>query len=121
MQNQPRPRPLSNFQFRFDQHRRATLFGGIIALLGLALLLWPHEHRTAASEGDDIATLAKLVNLPAVPLATHWRVEPMGAADSARAPGPNDWRLARSPFRPRMQRASAGRKASINRRCSPAS
>jgi hypothetical protein len=93
MQNQSRPRPLSNFQFRFDQHRRATLFGGIIALLGLAVLLWPHEHRTAPSEGDDIATLAKLINLPAVPLAIHWRVEPMGAADSARAPGPSDWTL----------------------------
>jgi len=93
MQNPPRPPLLSNLQFRFDQRRRATLFGGAIALLGLGLLLWPREHRIAPSEGDDIATLAKLVNLPALPLATHWRVEPMGAQDSARAPGPSDWTL----------------------------
>ena len=93
MQNQPRPRLSSNLQFRFDQRWRATLFGVAVALLGLAILLWPHEHRTAPSEGDDIATLAKLVNLPAMPLAAHWRVEPEGAGDSARAPGPSDWTL----------------------------
>ena len=93
MQNQPRPRLLSNVQFRFDQRRRAILFGAVIALLGVAILLWPHEQRQAPSEGDDIATLGKLVNLPAVPLATHWRVEAMSATDSTRAPGPSDWTL----------------------------
>ena len=47
----------------------------------------------APQEGDDIATLAMLVNLPAVPVAAHWRVAPMSKTDSGRVPGPSDWYL----------------------------
>src|SRR5579871_660764 len=93
MQGQPRPRPFSGLQYRFDQRRRATLFGVAIALLGIAILLWPREHPVAPSQGDDIATLAKLVNLPAVPVSAHWSVGPMSATDSSGAPGPSDWFL----------------------------
>jgi len=93
MQGQPRPRPFSGLQYRFDQRRRATLFGIAVALLGVAILLWPRDHPVAPSQGDDIATLAKLVNLPAVPVSTHWSVGPISATDLGRAPGPGDWYL----------------------------
>ncbi len=93
MQGQPRPRPFSGLQARFDQRRRATLLGIAIALAGLAILLWPHEHAMAPSQGDDIATLAKLVNLPAVPVSAHWSLGPMSTTESDRAPGPSDWSL----------------------------
>jgi hypothetical protein len=47
----------------------------------------------APEEGDDIATMAKLVNLPAMPLAVHWSVGPMSKIDDGRVPGPSDWYL----------------------------
>jgi hypothetical protein len=93
MQGQPRTRPSPGQQFRHTPRMRATLFGMAIALLGLGLLLWPHEHPVAPTEGDDIATLAKMVNLPALPLAAHWSVGPLSQTDSGRTPGPNDWYL----------------------------
>jgi hypothetical protein len=93
MQGQPRPRPFSGLQFRFDQRRRATLFGIAIALVGVAIILWPREHAVAPSQGDDIATLAKLINLPAMPVSAHWNVGPMSATDSDRVPEPSDWYL----------------------------
>lgn len=93
MQGQPRPRPLSGLKFRFDQRRQATFFGIAIALLGLGIILWPRDHAVAPSQGDDISTLAKLVNLPAIPVSAHWSVGPMSAAYSDRVPGPDDWYL----------------------------
>ena len=93
MQDQPRPRPLSPGKYRLDPRRRAVLVGGLMALVGLGILLRPRDRATAPSQGDDIATLATLVNLPAVPISVHWAVAPMTAADLGRAPGPNDWSL----------------------------
>jgi hypothetical protein len=93
MQDQPRPRPPTLGKYRLDPRRRAILVGGLIALVGLAILLRPRDRAIAPSEGDDIATLATLVNLPAVPISAHWAVAPMPASDPARPPGPNDWSL----------------------------
>jgi hypothetical protein len=93
MQGQSRSPLTSIGQFRLNQQRRATILGIAIALIGLALLLWPREHRVSPTQGDDIATLATLVNLPAVPLAAHWSVAPQSEADAGRAPGPTDWTL----------------------------
>ena len=93
MQDQSRSSPSPGRQFRFTQRMRATLFGMAIALLGLVLLLWPHEHAVAPAEGDDISTLAKMINLPAIPLAAHWNVGPLSQTDTGPVPGPGDWYL----------------------------
>ena len=93
MQDQPRPARPTLGKHRLDPRRRAILAGGLMALVGLAILLRPRDHATAPSEGDDIATVAKLVNLPAVPISVHWAVAPITATDSGKAPGPNDWSL----------------------------
>lgn len=93
MQDQPRPGPTLIGAYLRDPRRRAILVGVLMALAGAAILLWPHERAIIPTQGDDVATLAKLINLPAVPLSVHWAVGPMGAADSARVPGPNDWSL----------------------------
>lgn len=93
MQNQPWPDLLSPATYLRDPRRRAILVGLLMALLGLGLLLWPHDRRAAPSEGDDVATLATMVNLPAVPVSVHWSVAPMKAANSNGAPGPTDWTL----------------------------
>jgi len=93
MQDQPRPgRPILS-KYRLDPRRRAILAGGLMAVVGLAILLRPRDHATAPSEGDDIATLAKLVNLPAVPISVHWALAPMATFDSGQAPGHKDWSL----------------------------
>lgn len=93
MQDQPRPGRPALGNYRLDPRRRAILAGGLMALVGLAILLRPRDHAAAPSAGDDIATLAKLVNLPAVPISVHWAVAPMTAVESGQAPGPNDWSL----------------------------
>jgi hypothetical protein len=93
MQDQPRPGLSKLGRYRLDPRRRAILIGGIMALVGVGILLRPRNRNTGPTEGDDIATLATLVNLPAVPLSAHWAVAPMTAADSGRTPGPNDWSL----------------------------
>jgi hypothetical protein len=93
MQDQPRPRPLSLGMYRLDPRRRAILVGGLMAMAGAAILLWPRNRATAPTQGDDVATLAKLVNLPSVPISAHWMVAPMGAVGSEPAPGPSDWSL----------------------------
>ena len=86
--------PLTSLgQFRLNQQRRATLIGMAMALVGLAILLWPHQHAVSPTSGDDIASLAKMVNLPAVPVSVHWWVAPEGQTDSGRVPGPSDWTL----------------------------
>jgi hypothetical protein len=93
MQDQPR-RFLQFFaSLRLEPRRRAILIGALMALAGLTMLLWPHPRRGGAAEGDDVASLAQMVNLPAVPLSAHWAVAPMTATDAARPPGPNDWSL----------------------------
>ena len=93
MQGQPRSPLTSLGQFRLTQQRRATLIGMAMAIVGLAILLWPREHPVAPVSGDDIATLAKMVNLPAVPVSAHWSVAPQTQTDSGRVPGPGDWML----------------------------
>ncbi len=93
MQGQPRPSPQKLHKYRLDPRRRAVLVGGLVSLVGAAILLRPRDRNTGPTEGDDIATLAKLVNLPAMPISVHWTVAPMAAADAARPPGPDDWSL----------------------------
>lgn len=93
VQNQPRPPANAIWPLRLTPQRRAMFIGMAMAVIGLGILLWPHETPVAPSQGDDIATLAKLVNLPAAPVAAHWVVGPMSATDSGRAPGPSDWYL----------------------------
>ena len=93
MQGQPRSPLTSLGQFRLTQQRRATLIGMAMALIGLAILLWPREYPMEPASGDDIASLAKMVNLPAVPVSAHWAVAPQVATDSGRVPGPSDWTL----------------------------
>lgn len=93
MQGQPRSPFTSLGQFRLNQQRRATLIGMAMAIVGLAILLWPREHPVAPVSGDDIASLAKMVNLPAVPVSAHWSVAPETQTDSGRVPGPTDWTL----------------------------
>lgn len=77
MRNQPRPSrlALASRQVQLDQRRRALLAGGIVALIGVAILLRPHHRRAPPSEGDDAASLARLINLPAVPTAVHWSLK----------------------------------------------
>ncbi len=93
MQGQPRSPLTSLGQFRLNQQRRATLIGMAMAIVGLAILLWPREHAVTPASGDDIATLAKMVNLPAVPVSARWSVAPQSQSDSGRVPGPADWTL----------------------------
>jgi hypothetical protein len=93
MQDQPRARPLSLGKYRLDPRRRAILVGGLMALAGAAIVLRPPNRTTAPTQGNDFATLAKLVNLPAVPISVRWTVAPMGAVDSEPAPGSSDWSL----------------------------
>jgi hypothetical protein len=93
MQNQPRPGRLSPATYLRDPRRRAIAVGILMALVGLAILIWPRERSMPPSQGDDVATLATLVNLPAVPVSVHWAVAPMTASDSGRVPGATDWSL----------------------------
>ncbi len=93
MQDQPRPGRLSPSAYLRDPRRRAILVGAVMALAGLGILIWPRKRALPPSEGDDVATLATLVNLPAVPMSVHWAVAPMTAAESGRVPGPDDWSL----------------------------
>src|SRR4029077_4918134 len=60
-----------------DPRRRAILLGGLIAVIGLAILLRPHPHPAAPAAGSDTATLAALISLPAVPSAAQWRLTPL--------------------------------------------
>jgi hypothetical protein len=92
MQGQPRSPLTSLGQFRLNQQRRATLIGMAMAIVGLAILFWPRAHPVAPASGDDIASLAKMVNLPAVPVSAHWAVAP-GTQTNSGAPGPTDWTL----------------------------
>jgi hypothetical protein len=93
MQGQPRPTPSRLRHPLLDPRRRAVLVGLIMALLGIAILLRPHGRVSPPMEGSDVATLANMINLPAVPVSVHWRVHPMTTEDSARVPGPDDWTL----------------------------
>jgi hypothetical protein len=72
-------------QYLVDPRRRAILVGVLMAVAGLAILLRPHGHATPPREGDDVATLATLVNLPAMPLSAHWAVTPVSATDAGRS------------------------------------
>src|SRR4029077_13269087 len=93
MQDQPRARPLSLGKYRLDPRRRAILVGGLMALAGAGIVLRPRNRTTAPTQGNDVATLAKLVNLPAVPISVRWTVAPMEAVDSEPAPEYSDWSL----------------------------
>src|SRR5271154_4473179 len=93
MQGQPRPIPSRLRNPLQDPRRRAVLVGVLMALIGLAILLRPHGRGAPPTEGNDVATLARMITLPAVPVSVHWRVHPMTAADSTAPPGPDDWTL----------------------------
>ncbi len=93
MQDQPRPAPSSPGKRGLDPRRRAIYVGMLMAALVLAILFRPHGEGTSPTQGSDVATLAKLINLPATPIAVRWAVHPLGAAESTRTPGPNDWTL----------------------------
>ena len=50
---------------------------GLIAVIGLAILLRPHPHPAGPVAGGDPATLATLITLPAVPSGAQWRLTPL--------------------------------------------
>src|SRR5438105_12164460 len=91
MQGQPRPGLFG--RYLSDPRRRAILVGVLMAVAGLAILLRPHDHATPPREGDDVATLATLVNLPAMPLSAHWAVAPMAGSDPDRSSDSSSWSL----------------------------
>lgn len=96
MQGQPPSRRASGFrhpQGGFDQRRRAILVGGLVAVIGLAILLRPRSHPAGPVSGSDPATLAGLINLPAVPSAVHWTLTPASADADPRDLSKGSWTL----------------------------
>jgi hypothetical protein len=96
MQGQPPSRRASGFrhpQGGFDQRRRAILVGGLVAVIGLAILLRPRSHPAGPVSGSDPATLAGLINLPAMPSAVHWTLTPASADADPRDLSKGSWTL----------------------------
>jgi hypothetical protein len=76
-------------QFRQAQRRRGLIAGLALMLAGAGVLLWPRLFPPAPAlprEGNDEATFARYVALPATPLSVHWRLSAGAPADSAAAP-----------------------------------
>jgi hypothetical protein len=101
MQDQPPSRPsgprrkagpLAGFA-GLDPRRRAILLGGTIAVIGLAILLRPHPHPAGPLAGNDPATLAGLITLPAVPSAAQWRLTPAGPDADPQDLSKGSWKL----------------------------
>src|ERR1700690_1934114 len=64
-------------RFRHSQRRRGLVAGLVLMLAGAGFLLWPRLFPPAPAlprEGNDEATLARYVALPAIPLSVHWRL-----------------------------------------------
>jgi len=76
-----------------DPRRRAILLGGVIAVIGLAILLRPHPHPAAPAAGSDVASLAGLITLPAVPSAAQWRLTPTSADADPKDLSKGRWKL----------------------------
>ena len=96
MQGQPPSRRASGFRHPaggFDQRRRAILVGGLVAVIGLAILLRPRSQPAGPVSGSDPATLAGLINLPAVPSAVHWTLTPASADADPRDLSKGSWTL----------------------------
>lgn len=75
-------------RFRHAQRRRALIVGGLLMLAGVGFLLWPRLFPPAPvlpREGNDEATLARYVALPAVPTSVHWRLSAGAPVDPATA------------------------------------
>jgi hypothetical protein len=76
-------------RFRQSQRRRGLVAGFLLMLAGAGFLLWPRLFPPAPAlprEGNDEATLARYVALPAIPLSVHWRLSAGAPADPAAAP-----------------------------------
>jgi hypothetical protein len=76
-----------------DQRRRAILLGGLMAIVGLAILLRPRVYPPAPVSGSDPATLAGLINLPAMPSAVSWKLTPASAGADPRDLSRGRWTL----------------------------
>ena len=75
--------------FRRSQRRRGLIAGLVLMLVGAGVLLWPRLFPPAPAlprEGNDEATLAHYVALPAIPLSVHWRLSAGAPTDPAAAP-----------------------------------
>src|SRR6478609_891738 len=76
-----------------DPRRRAILLGGLIAVIGLAILLRPHPQPAGPVAGSDPATLAGLITLPAVPSAAQWRLIPASTDADPQDLSKGRWKL----------------------------
>jgi hypothetical protein len=76
-----------------DPRRRAILLGGLMAVIGLAILLRPHPRPTMPAAGSDTATLAELITLPAVPSAAQWHLTPLSADADPQDLSKGRWKL----------------------------
>ena len=96
MQGQPPSRRARGFLPSvggFDQRRRAILVGGLIAVIGLAILLRPRSYPAGPVSGSDPATLSGLINLPATPSAVQWTLTPASADADPRDLSKGRWTL----------------------------
>jgi hypothetical protein len=75
------------------QRRRAILVGGLMAIVGLAILLRPQVYPSAPMSGSDPATLAGLINMPAMPNAVQWKLTPASTDADPRDLSKGRWTL----------------------------
>lgn len=83
-------------RFRQAQRRRALAGGGLLMLAGVGLLVWPRLFPPAPAlprEGNDEATLAGYIALPAIPTSVHWRLSAGAPADPAAGPAGVAWSI----------------------------
>jgi len=83
-------------RFRHAQRRRALVAGLILMLVGIGFLLWPRLFPPAPAlprEGNDEATLARYIALPAIPTSVHWRLSAGAPVDPANAPAGGTWSI----------------------------
>ena len=125
MQGQPPSRRARGFLPSvggFDQRRRAILVGGLIAVIGLAILLRPRSYPAGPVSGSDPATLSGLINLPATPSAVRWTLTPASADADPRDLSKGSWTLtADLTFAPADAAKIAGPEAFFSRPSRPAS
>jgi hypothetical protein len=83
-------------RFRDAPRRRALVAGGLLMLAGIGILLWPRLFPPTPAlprEGNDEATLARYIALPAIPTSVHWRLSAGAPADPAAAPAGAAWSI----------------------------
>ncbi len=86
----------STERFRHAQRRRGLVAGGLLMLVGIGFLLWPRLFPPAPAlprEGNDEATLARYIALPAIPTSVHWRLSAGAPTDPATAPASAAWSI----------------------------